>query len=59
VVQYEGTGVYFLDKIRSGVWRLEVYPDAVPIRDPFEPPSASKIVTRAIRRAWPMTILAG
>jgi len=30
---------YFLDKIRSGVWRLEVYPDAVPIRDPFEPPS--------------------
>ena len=56
VVQYEGTGVYFLDKIRSGVWRLEVYPDAVPIRDPFEPPSASKIVTRAIRRAWSMTI---
>ena len=56
VVTYEGEGVYFLDKIRPGVWRLEVYPDAVSIRDPFEAPSASKIVTRAISRAWPMTI---
>ena len=55
-VAYEGEGVYFLDKIRPGVWRLEVYPDAVPIRDPFEPPSADKIVTRALSRAWPMTI---
>src|SRR5881296_1782645 len=56
IVTYEGTGIYFLDKIRPGVWRLEVYPDAVPIRDPFEPPSPDKIVTRAINRAWPMTI---
>ena len=55
-VTYEGTGIYFLDKIRPGVWRLEVYPDAVPIRDPFEPPSPDKIVTRAISRAWPMTV---
>jgi hypothetical protein len=55
-VTYEGTGIYFLDKVRPGVWRLEVYPDAVPIRDPFERPSADKIVTRAISRAWPMTI---
>jgi hypothetical protein len=56
VVSYEGTGIYFLDKVRSGVWRLEVYPDAVPIRDPFEAPNADKIVTRAISRAWPITI---
>ncbi len=55
-VTYEGTGIYFLDKVRPGVWRLEVYPDAVPIRDPFEPPSPDKVVTRAISRAWPMTI---
>jgi hypothetical protein len=55
-VRYEGEGVYFLDKVRLGVWRLEVYPDAVPVRDPFEPPSPDKIVTRAMRRAWPMTI---
>jgi len=56
VVTYDGEGVYFLDKIRPGIWRLEVYPDAVPVRDPFEPPNPGKIVTRAISRAWPMTL---
>ena len=55
-VTYEGEGIYFLDKVRAGVWRLEVYPDAVPVRDPFEPPNADKIVTRAISRSWPMTV---
>ncbi len=57
VVTYEGQGIYFLDKVRSGVWRLEVYPDAVPARDPFEPPNRDKIVTRAISRAWLMTLV--
>src|SRR2546426_11561011 len=56
LVTYEGEGSYFLDKVRPGVWRLEVYPDAVPVADPFEPPSPDKIVTRAIGRAWPMTL---
>lgn len=56
VVSYEGKGVYFLDRVRQGVWRLEVYPDAVPVRDPFEPPSPDKIVTRAIARTWAMTV---
>jgi hypothetical protein len=56
VVKYEGEGIYFLDRVRPGVWRLEVYPDAVPVRDPFEPPNADKIVTRALSRSWPMII---
>jgi hypothetical protein len=56
VVAYAGEGIYFLDKVRPGVWRLEVYPDAVPVRDPFEAPNPDKIVTRAISRAWPMTV---
>jgi hypothetical protein len=56
LVEYEGAGVYFLDRVRAGLWRLEVYPDAVPVRDPFEPPSPDKIVTRAIHRAWPLTV---
>jgi hypothetical protein len=56
VVSYEGEGIYFLDKVRPGLWRLEVYPDAVPVRDPFEPPHPDKVVTRAISRAWPMTV---
>src|SRR6185436_15265131 len=56
VVAYDGEGIYFVDKLRGGVWRLEVYADAVPVRDPFEMPSPDKIVTRAIARAWPMWI---
>jgi hypothetical protein len=55
-VTYDGEGIYFLDRLRAGVWRLEVYPDAVPVADPFEPPSPDKLVTRAIGRAWPMTL---
>lgn len=56
LVEYEGAGAYFLDRIRTGVWRLEVYPDAVPVLDPFELPRVDKIVTRAIYRPWPMRI---
>ncbi len=56
MVRYEGEGTWFLDRIREGLWRLEVYPDAVPVRDPFELQSADKIVTRAIYRSWPMTV---
>jgi len=55
-VAYEGDGIYFLDKVRPGVWRLELYADAVPVRDPFEPPSPDRIVTRAIARSWPMKL---
>jgi hypothetical protein len=56
VVSYGGEGAYFLDRVRSGTWRLEVYPDAVPVRDPFELQRPDKIVTRAIARVWPMRI---
>jgi hypothetical protein len=56
LVAYEGEGVYFLDRIRPGLWRLEVYPDAVPVRDPFERPHPEKIVTLAISRSSPMTL---
>jgi hypothetical protein len=35
VVDYNGRGAYFLDKISGGMWRLEVMPDAVWVRDPF------------------------
>lgn len=56
VVAYEGKGIYFLDKIKDGVWRLEVYPDALQVDDPFKMPSPGKVVTRTISRAWAMTI---
>ena len=56
VVYYEGKGAYFLDKIKPGVWRLEVYPDAVQVSDPFAQPSPGKIVTRTISRVWEMRV---
>lgn len=46
VVHYDGSGAYFLDKLEEGVWRLEVMPDAIYIRDPFERASPKKEVTR-------------
>jgi hypothetical protein len=56
VVEYDGEGVYFLDRVRPGVWRLEVYPDAVDVEDPFRMPRADKVVTRAIYREHAMRV---
>jgi hypothetical protein len=57
VVNYNGTGAYFLDKIGDGIWRLEVMPDAIHIRDPFERASPKKEVTRIQWQANPMQIM--
>jgi hypothetical protein len=46
VVHYGGTGAYFLDKVGAGLWRLEVMPDAVSIRNPFGKPAPDREVTR-------------
>ncbi len=35
VVQYDGTGIYFLDRLSEGLWRLELMPDACLIDDPY------------------------
>jgi hypothetical protein len=56
VVGYEGTGAYFLDKVRDGVWRLEVYPDEIMVRDPFEQPRPDKTVSRLLYRSWPLAV---
>jgi hypothetical protein len=56
LVGYEGTGAYFLDKVRDGVWRLEVYPDEILVSDPFEQPQPGKVVSRLLYRSWPMTL---
>ena len=45
IVNYEGTGAYFLDKLNENSWRLEVIPDAISSRDPFEKASPKKQVT--------------
>ena len=56
VVRYGGTGAYFLDKLAPGVWRLEVMPDAVAIRDPFEKASPGKIVTQILWNEQPLQV---
>jgi len=56
VVQYEGTGAYFLDRVADGVWRLEVYPDDVWVDDPFGAPRLEREVSRLYWRERGMAI---
>ena len=48
VVRYAGTGAYFLDKLEPGIWKLEVYPDVLWLRDPFQSTSLSQQVARVL-----------
>jgi hypothetical protein len=56
VVNYEGTGAYFLEKLAPGAWRLEVYPDAVWTDDPFGRPSRGRQAACLFRRERRMKI---
>jgi len=56
VVRYEGLGIYFLDKVKEGEWRLEVYPDAVTVGDPFGIRKEPKVVIRLISRVHAMKV---
>jgi len=44
LVEYEGTGAYFLDKVGDQMWRLEVMPDAVQVNNLFGRNSLDKVV---------------
>lgn len=56
VVSYEGKGAYFLDQVAKGIWRLEVYPDAIWIDNIFGRNSIHKKVATIKWNAWPMAI---
>ncbi|NIJ55496.1 hypothetical protein [Dyadobacter arcticus] len=56
IVKYEGTGAYFLDKLESGVWRLEVLPDGIWLEDPFGFNSLDKTLAVINWRKWPMSV---
>lgn len=56
VVEYEGTGAYFLDRLDAGIWRLELYPDAAWVVDPFTRPSLSREAARVIWRTRSMRL---
>ncbi len=51
VISYKGYGAYLLDKISDGVWRLEVLPDAIWVRDPFSKatPKIENVVIKWIK----------
>lgn len=46
IVNYSGSGAYFLDKVEDGIWRLEVMPDVIFISDPFTKPSLKNDVAK-------------
>lgn len=48
VVEYDGTGIYFLDKIKPGTWLLEVYPDIMEEDDPFKRGNPARISRQAV-----------
>ncbi|MCB0633040.1 MAG: cellulase family glycosylhydrolase [Saprospiraceae bacterium] len=56
IVQYSGTGAYFLDKVSPGVWRLEVMPDALIVNDPFGRASPRKTVSRLVWKTQELKI---
>lgn len=57
LVQYAGSGAYFLDRLAPGVWRLEVMPDADAVIDPFTSGTLARAVTRIVHRAQSMKLL--
>jgi hypothetical protein len=44
LIEYEGTGAYFLDKVGDGIWRLELMPDAIRVDNLFGRNSLDKTV---------------
>lgn len=47
VVNYSGTGIYFLDKQSDTTWLLEVYPDIMELDDPFKMVNPNRMVRKA------------
>ncbi|OHX68545.1 glycoside hydrolase 5 family protein [Flammeovirga pacifica] len=56
LVNYEGTGAYFLDQLEDGVWRLEVMPDVVITKNPLGKNSLNKQLADILWNTWKMKI---
>lgn len=56
IVNYEGSGAYFLDEVSPYLWRLEVMPDVAIISDPFEKPSLHKEIAKIFYSERPIKI---
>lgn len=56
LIDYNGEGAYFLDRLETGVWRLEVMPDAYWLDDPYEPTSPKKNIASVNHQSQPIEI---
>lgn len=56
LVQYNGTGAYFLDRIGAGLWRLEVLPDVFQTADPFGKAAPARTVRRLLYQGRNMQV---
>jgi hypothetical protein len=56
IVKHEGKGAYFLDKLETGIWRLEVMPDAILVGNPFGKNSLEKKVAVINWKEWNMKL---
>ena len=56
LIKYGGRGTYFLDKINDDVWKLEVFPDAVWLKDPFGKNGLDNPVAKLIWKSHEMKI---
>lgn len=46
LVNYTGSGAYFLDRLDNGDWRLEVFPDVINLQDAYQSSSLQREVGR-------------
>lgn len=56
VINYSGTGIYFLDKKTDDSWELEIYPDIMDLDDPFKMINPNKTVRKSVYRERTMKI---
>ena len=56
IIEYYGTGAYFLDEVAPGLWRLEVMPDVALVSDPFAKPSLKKEIAKIFYKDRPLSI---
>lgn len=46
LITYQGSGAYFLDRVKDLGWILELYPDVIELQDPYQTPSLKREVAR-------------
>lgn len=49
VAASDGTGAYFLDRVARGLWRVQIYPNVMPVADPYTGRDCKKTVVLSSR----------